>query len=199
MGLYDYSLKADEREVARAQAHDLDASYKELSQVFGALRGHSVSEARKVLEDCIAKKKPIEFKKFNKGMGHRPQLGGKKGRFPVKEAKIALNLLKNAEANANYKGLSVEELVVKQAAAYKQNVIRRYRHTWASSAVLGYGKQAMWANYVTCWAELVLGKGKGKHAKKKEFKEKRAKHKKEHAERKEHAQAENAKQEGVKQ
>ena len=160
MGLYDYSFKTDEREVARAQAHDLDASYKELSQVLRALKGHSIPESKRILEDCIARKKPIEFRQYNTGMGHRSELGGKKGRFPVKEAKIAMKLLKNAEANANYKGLSVDELVVRQVASYKQNVIKRYRHTWASSAVLGYGKQAIWANLVTCRAELVLGKGK---------------------------------------
>ena len=166
MGLYKYSMKiADEREVARAQAYDVDCSYKDLGQVLAALKGKTVAEAKKTLEGCISLKKAIPFHKFHTGMGHRSELGGRKGKYPKKEAKIALKLLSNAEANADYKGLDSEELVVVQAAAFKQNVMPRYRRTFASSVVLGYGKQAIWACYVTARAEIVLGKAPEKRKK----------------------------------
>lgn len=158
MGLYDFSFKADERETARAQVFDLDASYKDLGQVLRAIKGKHLPQARKILQECVDMKMPIEYRKFNTGFGHRSQLGGKKGRFPVKEAKMALSLLANVEANANYKGLPVDQLIVRQAAAYKQNVMRRYRKVIVNQAVLGYGKTATWANYVTCRAEIVLAK-----------------------------------------
>lgn len=159
MGLYKYSRKfGDEREVARAQAYDLDCSYKDLGQVLAALKGRSVADSKKILGDCISMKKPIAFHKFHTGMGHRKELGGRKGKYPKKEAKIALRMLENAEANADYKGLDSAELAVVQAAAYKQNVMPRYRRLFASSVVLGYGKQSIWANYVTTRAEIVLGK-----------------------------------------
>ncbi|MFH1107268.1 MAG: 50S ribosomal protein L22 [Candidatus Micrarchaeota archaeon] len=159
MGLYKYSMKAaDEREFARAQAYDLNCSYKDLSQVLAALKGKTVAQARKVLDECISLKMPIAFHKFHTGMGHRSQLGGRKGKFPKKEAKIALALLKNAESNADFKGLDAGSLVVVQAASFKQNVMPRYRRTFATPVVLGYGKQAIWANYVTARAEIVLGK-----------------------------------------
>lgn len=171
MGLYKYSMKSvDEREVARAQAYDLDCSYKDLGQVLAAIKGKNIQEAKKTLEDCISLKKAIPFKKFNKGMGHRSELGGRKGKYPKKEARIALKLLENAEANADYKGLDSDGLVVVQAAAYKQNVLPRYRRTFASPVVLGYGKQALWANYVTARAEIVLAKPEEKVVEKKEAK-----------------------------
>ncbi|MFH1443174.1 MAG: 50S ribosomal protein L22 [Candidatus Micrarchaeota archaeon] len=163
MSLYKFSFKVrDEKEVARAQAYDLDASYKDLANVFHALKGKTLPAAKKLLEECIAMKKPIRYVKFNKGLGHRSQLGGKKGRFPKKEARIVLTLLKSAEANANFKGLDIETLVVRQGAAYKQNVMRRYRQHFGSSITLGYGKQSIWANYETCRAEIVLAKGSEK-------------------------------------
>ncbi len=162
MGLYDFSYKvADEKEVARAQAFDIDASYKDLSNVFAAIKGKSIPDAKKTLEDCISMKKAIQYRKFSKHLGHRKELHGRKGRYPKKEARIALILLKSAEANANFKGLEVNSLVVRQAAAYKQSVIRRMRHHFGSSITLGYGKQALYADYSTCRAEIVLAKGSG--------------------------------------
>ncbi len=160
MGLYKFSFKVkDEREVARAQAYDMDASYKDLSNVLAAIKGKTVGKAEAVLNDCIKMKKAIPYRKFNKHLGHRGELGGRKGRYPRKEAKIALTLLKSAEGNANFKGLDASVLIVRQAAAYKQNVMRRYRQHFGSSITLGYGKQAIWANYETCRAEIVLAKG----------------------------------------
>ncbi|MEK6954367.1 MAG: 50S ribosomal protein L22 [Candidatus Micrarchaeota archaeon] len=157
MALYEFSFKVqDEREVARSQAYDLDASYKDLTNVMAEMKGKTIKEARAMLEECISMKKPIRYRKFATRLGHRSQLGGRKGRFPKKEAKIALTLLRNAEGNANFKGLPMEKLVVRQGAAYKQNTMRRYRQHFGSSITLGYGKQALWASYETCRAELVL-------------------------------------------
>lgn len=181
MSIYKFSyIVKDEKEVARAQAYDLDASYKDLTNVMIAIKGRTIAQAKKILEECIAMKTPIIYKKFNKGLGHRSQLGGLKGRFPKKEAKIALVLLKSAEGNANFKGLDIPTLIVRQGAAYKQSVMRRYRQHFGSSITLGYGKQAIWSNYETCRAEIVLAKGSemnlkkyAKKAKKEEKKDKK--------------------------
>lgn len=154
MGLFKYSFKTEG--LAIAQLHDVDCSYKDLSQVLSYVKGKPVEEARKALNAAIAMTKPIPFNKFNTGMGHRSQLGGKKGKFPKKECQFALDLIDNAVANASKKGMNVASLVIKQASANKQNVLRRYRSFFAGSPTLGYGKQAMWANYVTTRAEIGL-------------------------------------------
>lgn len=155
MALYDYSLVPQDA-ASKAQAYDLDASYKDLTQVCGAIRRKLVPEARTILEKCISMEHAIPYRKFCKGMGHRSELGGLRGRYPRKEARMVLAVLDNAAANASNKGLKPEELLVAHAAAYKQNVLPRYRHHWAGGSTLGYGKQNVFANYVTARLELVL-------------------------------------------
>lgn len=160
MSLYKFSFKVpDEREVARSQAYDLDASYKDLANVLAAIKGRTISEAKQILEDCISMKKAIHYRKFATRLGHRSELGGRRGRYPKKEARITMTLLKSAEANANFKGLEVPALIVRQAAAYKQNRMRRYRQHFGSSITLGYGKQSLFADYQTCRVEIVLARG----------------------------------------
>jgi large subunit ribosomal protein L22 len=163
MGLFKYSQKFDDS--ARSQVHDVDASYKDMGQVLRAVKYKGVAEAQEILEDCIAKRKAIQYKRHNTGMGHRSELGGLKGRYPKKEAKVVLKMLKEAKSNAVSKGLDEEKLMVRHACAYKQNTQRRHKRFFATGHTLGYGKQAMFANYETCRAELtlvekrVLGKG----------------------------------------
>lgn len=155
MGYAEYSVKVGEKN-ACAQAHDVNASYKDLTQVCGAIKGKSVEKARRLLKEAAALKRAIPFKKFNTGCGHRPELGGRKGRYPKKECFIVLRLLDNAAANAVHKGLDSEKVFVKNARAYKQGSFPRYRRTWAGSATLGYGKRAVWKSYETARIEIVL-------------------------------------------
>ncbi len=156
MAVFAYSFDTKKEKLGLAQAHDVNASYKDLTQVCAAIKGKTSSRAKKILEDAIEGEKAIPFKKFNTGMGHRSELGGLKGKYPKKECRIVLALVKNAEANAGGKGLDATKLVVKFAAAYKQNTFPRYRKYWASGMTLGYGKQAIWANYQTSRVELAL-------------------------------------------
>lgn len=164
MGLYKYSHKAaDEKAVARSQVHDVNASYKDMSQVLAAIMHKPVKTAIRILEEAISMKKAIPYKRFAKGIGHRSELGGKKGRYPKKEAKIVMDMLKNAIANAEFKGFDKESLYIKAASSHKQNKLMRYRRYWAGGVIIGYGKQSYASKYVTCWAELTLAQSaKGK-------------------------------------
>ncbi|MBI4360638.1 50S ribosomal protein L22 [Candidatus Micrarchaeota archaeon] len=155
MGLYKYSLKPAAA-VGKAQGHDWDASYKDLTQVCRAIRGLPVKKAFHVMQDAINQTRAIQYVRFAKGAGHRSNLGGKQGRYPKKECRLMTKLLRNAVNNAVQNGLDESSLVVKHASANKQNVFRRYRQFWVSGTVLGYGKHATWANYVTARAEIVL-------------------------------------------
>ncbi|MFH0973832.1 MAG: 50S ribosomal protein L22 [Candidatus Micrarchaeota archaeon] len=171
MSIYKYSFKLSgdaAKKSALAQFHDVDASYKDLTQVLGAIKGKRVAEANKILDDAIALRKAIPYRKFNKGMGHRSSLGGQKGRYPKKECTLVKALLRNAVANATHKGLDEKRLFVKQAAAFKQNSFPRYRKFWASSVTLGYGKRAVWANYETARAEISVEERAFKEKKKTE-------------------------------
>lgn len=173
MSFYNYSQEFEAIKSARAQGYDLDASYKDLVNVCAAIRGREYKQAVQALEEAIALRKPIRYRKHAKGVGHRPQLRGAKGRFPRKECKLVLSLLKNAFANAQAKGLSEDALVVLSARAYKQNVFPRYRRYFVGGRSIGFGKYAVFSNYSTARVELVLGERSAQRVKRKMKKQKK--------------------------
>merc|ERR1712179_343979 len=74
-----------------------------------------IRKANRYLKDVIAKKQIIPFRRFSGGVGRKAQAkahGCSQGRWPVKSAELLLQLLKNAESNADVKGLDVDSLVI---------------------------------------------------------------------------------------
>jgi len=123
---YGYSYPQLTEKQARASGRDLRVSYKEMVELLRAIRGLRMDKARRLLEDVIALRRPVPFKRYIKGVGHRKQLEGWKiGRYPVKAAKLLLKILKNAEFNASNKGLDPEKLFIVHAAAHKGPKLRR--------------------------------------------------------------------------
>jgi large subunit ribosomal protein L22 len=119
---YKYGYKIDEK-CAPAQLYNIDASFKDLAAVCDNIRGMNAEEAVDFLEKAARKEVAIYYKSWNKKLGHRRELGGKKGRYPVKAAKIVLEVLKNAIANAERKGLM--NVYVAHASANKQSIYPR--------------------------------------------------------------------------
>jgi len=117
-----YSIKFDEENniVGKARNEAIDASFKDLCAVCDNIRGMNVVNAIELLEKAKRMEVPIRYRKFNKKLGHRRELGGKKGRYPVKAVKHVLKLLKDAINNALVKGAEKEKLVVAHAAANKK-------------------------------------------------------------------------------
>merc|ERR1719369_2094882 len=71
--------------------------------------------ATKYLKNVIAHKEIVPFRRFMGGVGRHAQAKGhgtSQGRWPKKSAEFLLHLLKNAESNAEYKGLDADHLVV---------------------------------------------------------------------------------------
>ncbi|HEV8289621.1 MAG TPA: 50S ribosomal protein L22 [Candidatus Norongarragalinales archaeon] len=155
--IYNYGFQpADAAKVGRAQGYDYNASYKDLSQCCATIKYKPVTRARQILDDVISMKMPIWYTNFNSRLGARSQLGGKRGRYPKKEAKILHKLLQNAVANATAKGLDPAKLVVQHASAYKQNTYPRSKRVWVSSVVLGYGKMATRHDFETARCEITV-------------------------------------------
>ena len=145
---FGYSMelpKGGDARFARAQQHGIDASFKDLGAVCSNINGLPAEKAESLLVKVSKGEFPIWFKKHSKKMGHRGEIGGKKGRYPKKCAKIVLGVLRNAVANANSKGL-LGELKVVNAAANKQDTYPRVapRGRWRRS------------NYVSARVEIVL-------------------------------------------
>ncbi len=127
MGRYGYSRPPrGEGEVA-ASATDLDVSYKEMVELCRYLRGMRLEEAKRALEEIAALRRPVPFRRFHGGVGHRRGLTGwKAGRYPRKAATMMLKLLASAEANAVDRGLDRGSLRVIHAAAHKSRNIRSF-------------------------------------------------------------------------
>ncbi len=118
-----YSMQVNDEKTAKACVKDVDVSYKKAAVVMDAIRGMPLIKAERFLEEVIAKKRPVPFRKYNTSVGHRP--GGIIGKYPVKASKIILKLLKNVENNAENKGLDKEKLVIIHAKADKGAIIPR--------------------------------------------------------------------------
>lgn len=124
--MYSYIIeKGKEGDFARARVEGVDASIKDLVEVCGNIRYKPVDKAIKLLEAAADGSMPILYRSNNKRLGHRRELGGRKGRYPKKSVKIVLGALKSAIANAQQKGLS-EELIVTHACANKLATYMRY-------------------------------------------------------------------------
>ncbi|MGB9703646.1 MAG: 50S ribosomal protein L22 [Candidatus Micrarchaeia archaeon] len=121
---YSYQFKEDEK-VAKAQLVNINASYKDLCNTCAFIRGLNAKEALSLLELASKKVIPIPYPRYNKKLGHRRELGGKKGRYPVKSAKIVARVLKDAIANARFLGMNEENLYVAYAVANKHRIEKR--------------------------------------------------------------------------
>ena len=142
---YTYAGKKG-KAVARARGLELHISPKKTYEVLNAIRGRPLEEARSFLEDVAALKRPVPFRRYNQEVAHKPQTGP--GRFPVKVAERVLEVLGNAEANAEYEGMDTDRLVVEVASAARGQIVK---------AVMprAHGRATNW-NEQTTHVEIVL-------------------------------------------
>lgn len=133
--------------VARARGLELPISPKKTYELMNALRGLSVEKARHLLEDVVALKRPIPFRRYNQETAHKRGIGP--GRYPKKVAKSVLLVLKNAEGNAEYDGLDAERLFIKVASCARGKIR-------PASMPRAHGHATPW-NEQTTNVEIVLG------------------------------------------
>ncbi|MGA9097588.1 MAG: 50S ribosomal protein L22 [Methanotrichaceae archaeon] len=124
MGRLNYSLTPAGRS-SRAMGMELHISPKATREICKSLRGMRVKNAQAFLEDVIALKRAVPFRRYRRNVAHRHGLvGADAGRYPQKSAKAVLEVLKNAMANAEYKGLESENLKIYHAGSLKGRTIR---------------------------------------------------------------------------
>ncbi len=136
--------------VARARGVEIPISPKKAYEVLNAIRGRSVDEARRVLEEAIALRRAIPFRRYNQETAHHTGVGP--GRYAVKVARSVLQVLENAEGNAEYEGLDADRLFV-QVAASARGRIRK------ASMPRAHGHATPW-NEQTTNLEIVLAERK---------------------------------------
>ena len=114
----------DEKTMSRAYGRGLSISTKKSVEVCNWIKGKSVSNAIKMLEEVIALKRAVPYRRFNQELAHQRNTGS--GGFPVNVAKSILYLLKSAEANAVSKGLNSSSLRIEHICAHLGS--RPFRH-----------------------------------------------------------------------
>ncbi len=95
-------------------------STKHSIEISNYLRYKSVGFAKSFLEDVVALKKAVPFKKFNRDVGHKPGMAS--GRFPKKAAAVFLAMIKSVESNAQAKGLNTSHLKIIKILANKASI-----------------------------------------------------------------------------
>lgn len=117
----------DPDRTVKASGRELRVSPKAAREVCRAVKGMRLGEARGFLEQVVQKKRAIPYRRSKKKVGHRRGLQkAYSGRYPVKAAQKILEVLEQAEANAEYRGFDIEELRVIHAAAHPGRKIRKY-------------------------------------------------------------------------
>lgn len=99
-----------------AQGSYLRVHFKNTREAAAAIKGLKLKKAHKYLQDVLEHKQCVPFRRFKGGVGRTAQasvFGVTQGRWPKKSCEFLLHLLKNAQSNAESKGLDLDALVVK--------------------------------------------------------------------------------------
>ena len=128
MPKWGYSITdIDLEKTAKASGREMRVSPKHAREVCKTIKGMKLNQAKDYLKQVILKKKPVPFRRYNKKVGHRHGLENAfAGRYPVNAAQQVLKLLEGAEANAENKGLDMENLRIIHASAYPGMKIKRF-------------------------------------------------------------------------
>merc|ERR1712002_179337 len=113
---------------AKARGSNLRVHFKNTRETAQAIKKMPLSRATRYLKNVIAQKEIIPFRRFMGGVGRHAQAkvhGTSQGRWPRKSAEFLLDLLKNAESNAEYKGLDTDNLIVDHIQVDRAPKMRR--------------------------------------------------------------------------
>ncbi len=103
--------------IASLNAKSVPISTKMSIEICNLIRYRPLSRSRRLLQDVVDMKRAISIRRFNADLGHKPGMGP--GRFPIIASKTFLKLFDSVEANAENKGLNVNNLVITFAKADK--------------------------------------------------------------------------------
>jgi len=106
---------SDATKAVKARGSNLRVHFKNTREAAQAIKGMGLRRAQRYLADVIAHKDIIPFRRYIHCVGRKAQAHAHKatqGRWPEKSARHLLDLLQNAESNAEIQGLDVESLYV---------------------------------------------------------------------------------------
>merc|ERR1712244_93733 len=113
---------------AKARGSYLRVHFKNTRETAQAIKHMHLKRAVKYLKNVAAKKEIVPFRRFSGCAGRKAQSKQFKctqGRWPKKSAEFLLQLLKNAESNAEFKGLDTDHLVIESIQVNAAPKMRR--------------------------------------------------------------------------
>ncbi|GAB6023078.1 60S ribosomal protein L17 [Chamberlinius hualienensis] len=123
-----YSMDFETSKSCKARGSNLRVHFKNTRETAQAIKKMALRRAQRFLKNVINKKECVPFRRFNGGVGRcaqAKQWGCTQGRWPKKSAEFLLQLLKNAESNADLKGLDVDHLVIDHIQVNRAPHMRR--------------------------------------------------------------------------
>jgi large subunit ribosomal protein L22 len=130
MPQFGYAFQSyDKTKHVRASIREKDISHKHAREIAVAIKGRSIEKARELLENVIARKEAIPYRRYNNEVAHRSNIrdGFFAGRFPKKAASEFLRILDNLESNAEYKGMDLDRLRIVSAAVHKGTKLKSFQ------------------------------------------------------------------------
>lgn len=113
----NFSIQPQPEKTSKAMGKELHISRKHAHELAGAIKGMKLETAREFLENVVALKQAVPYRRFTRNIPHKK--GMCTGRYPQKAAREFLSILKNAESNAIYKGLDSENMKITHIATKK--------------------------------------------------------------------------------
>jgi ribosomal protein uL22 len=123
---YTYAFQGNEQaanKTARAVGRSIPVSTKQSVEICAMIRGKPVAYAKRLLEDAKNFKRPLAFKRFVNGHGHKSGMGP--GRYAPTTATLILATIASATKNAQTKNLG-DDLIIIHACAHHASHSYRY-------------------------------------------------------------------------
>ena len=135
---YSYVPKNSEQ-CAKARGVDLRVHFKNTVEVAHAVRGMSLTRAKAYLKNVIRQKEIVPFRHFNGKVGRKAQCKNHKlatqGRWPEKSCRYVLDVLRNAQANAEANKLDLAKCYIHSIVV--QRAIKQRRRTYRAHGRIG--------------------------------------------------------------
>jgi len=126
-----YSVEPEVPEkVSKSRGSHLRIHFKHCREIAAVTKGMKVNKALKYLDDVLQYKAIVPFVVFTGGIGHKGMAKqfnapGNAGRWPVKATAVYKDLVLNAVANAETKGLDIDACIIDHAQCNKAPAGRR--------------------------------------------------------------------------
>lgn len=115
MSKKNYQAEFDHKKTCRVIGKNKPVSLKYSTEMIREIRGKPVSSVEEYLKRILEKKDHLPLRRYVSKVGHRKGQARsftKTGKYPINVAKVFLRLLSDLRANADYKGMNADRLLI---------------------------------------------------------------------------------------